>query len=147
MPVVYLDANVPLNSALEEEGSGYSTKLLEKIESGKIDSISSVITLSEASGAISRRTGNIEDAIEFGKELYAFPNLVFIPLALPLAKKAYQNAAKFKLRGMDAIHFTSALTNGADFFITLDEEFKKLVSSEIKVVSPQEFLAALSSEA
>lgn len=149
MPIVYLDANVPLNSILREKDSSCSEELLQKIQSGEVEALSSAITLSEISGAVSRRTGEIKDALEFTKTLYAIPNLLFVPLTLPLAKQAYKDAANFKLRGMDAIHYASALKGKADFFITLDREFRKQISdqSKIKIVSPQEFLQILTSGA
>ena len=57
-----------------------------------------------------------------------------------MAKESYKNAAKYKLRGMDAIHFTCAIIAKAEFFITLDNEFRQKIKSRLSILTPKEFL-------
>ena len=71
------------------------------------------------------------------QELFASDtNIGLLPLNSELANRAASHGGKLGLKLIDAIHFTSAIEAGCDFFITSDKAFTSTPEIEVILIKP-----------
>lgn len=95
----------------------------EALERGEIHAVS-VLTLVEVLVHPIRRR-NPELAGQYRQILLSSDHLLVAPVSLDIAEEAARLRAKFNLRAPDAIQLATAVTSGADFFLTNDKQFLK----------------------
>ena len=119
---VTVDASVFVNAfSPDEEGSDKSAEFLSQLRKDNIPIIQPTLFFPEVVASIARKQDETEIAIELAQELKKFPNLSLIDLDEELADFASEIAAKYRLRGSDAVYAAVSLRFGTEL-ITLDKE-------------------------
>jgi len=136
-----VDTSVFLNAFNPyEAGHEASHRFLAGLQAEAVPIIVPVLLLPEAAAAVRRGREDEALAREFAAALSRLPHLVWVPLELTLARQATEVAAKFGLRGSDAVYAAVALRSGADL-ITLDREQRERVGQALTARTPAEALA------
>ena len=119
---VTVDTSVFVNAfSPDEEGSDQSLAFLTKLRDEAVPLIQPTLFFPEVVAAIARKQDTAELALELAKELGKFSRLTLIDLDENLAEFASEVAAKYRLRGSDAVYAAVALRFGSEL-ITLDRE-------------------------
>ena len=144
MPGPYaIDASVFINAFNPLEiGHNASQAVLTRLQSQSIPLISPTLLLPETAAAISRGQDNTELARRFALTLSRLPHLVLIPLDIQLAQQALDVAARYRLRGSDAVYAAAALRFACPL-VTLDQEQHDRVAAVLKTYYPFEVLPEL----
>lgn len=142
MPAVYtIDASVFLNAFNPYEG-GYeeSHRLLARLQAGSVPIVVPALLLPEVAASVSRGREDEELAREFAAALSRLPHLMLVTLDTTLAQQTADVAARYRLRGSDAVYATVALRFGSTL-VTLDREQRERVSEVLNARYPTEVLA------
>jgi uncharacterized protein len=129
--VLYLDANVFIFAGLNTENEGpKAVALLDKIQSGEQEAITSVLTFDEVFWVVKRFDLNL--AFEICEAMLNFPNLGIVPADKELALSALHLMKDCHLAPRDALHAATALAEKVDCMVTCDAHFGRV--KELKVV-------------
>ncbi len=134
----YIDTNVFLNIIYKETGvSERSSAFLKKIQSGKLQAMTSSVTLLEiildmVESGLSEIT---EVAVASIEDLH---NLEIVPLDHTMTKLAADHVTKDKLTIHDAYHLATATSKKARIFVTRDEELSRKAARYIKATVPEQ---------
>jgi len=110
-------------------------ELLELIERGRIEGVTSVLTLTEAmTGPL--RQGRADIARQYRRLFTSFPNLRLAPISEQVAWEAAELRASHGLRTPDALHLACALQAGADAFVTADARLLRVAEIEVLLLRP-----------
>jgi predicted nucleic acid-binding protein len=135
-----VDASVFLNAFNPyEEGHEESYRLLTRLQESATPIIVPTLLLPEVAAAVSR--GREEDnlAREFAATLSRLPHLVLVPLDTTLAQQAADVAARYRLRGSDAVYVAVALRFGSTL-ITLDHGQRERSVDALPAHQPTEIM-------
>jgi len=124
-----------------ENNPGYSDltqELLDGIERGRWEGITSAITLMEVT-VHPWQLEREEVARKYEALLVSFPHLSIAPIDREAARLAAQLRARFGLRPPDALQAAAVLTRGAQAFVTNDKRLKRL-DPLIKVIVLEDLL-------
>ena len=133
-----IDASVIVNSFFPGESHHQdSRELMKKIQTNQINVYLPEIILPEVSSAIARGTNDSDLAIEFVEQLLAIPTFNFIPIDREISFLAAELAARYKLKGADAIYVATAKYFNTPL-ITLDLHQKEKAHLCINVFTPKE---------
>jgi predicted nucleic acid-binding protein len=102
------------------------------------------VVLAEIAAAISRGTGQIALALRLTAALRRVPHFQFVPVEQTLGDLAAEIAARYQIRGCDAVYAALAQQQGA-VLITLDRQQRERLPAHIVAQSPAEELARGSS--
>jgi len=117
-----VDASVFLNGFNPyEAGHEESRRLLALLQKQAAPIVVPTLLLPEVAAAIGRGCQDADLARKFAAALSRLPHLVLIPLDTTLAQQAADVAARYRLRGSDAVYAAVALRFGSAL-ITLDQE-------------------------
>ncbi|MCL2304105.1 MAG: type II toxin-antitoxin system VapC family toxin [Planctomycetaceae bacterium] len=119
-----------------EEREPYADLLapfFEAVDAGKLYSITSTITCSEAL-VIPCRQKNWYLVEKYEMLLIETPSLTIAPFNLGLARQTAEIRAKYGLKTPDAIQWATATQYGAKFFLTNDQGFKRFSSPEVLLI-------------
>lgn len=133
--IVALDTNIFIYHFEENpEYVSFTADLFEKIESGRVRAVTSVLTLHEIlTGA--RKAGN-ERLVDLYRDLLgSFPNLHMIPFDADVAEISSDLRARHGIPTPDAIQIATAIRHKAETFISNDERLAHI--KEIKVTVPR----------
>ena len=134
----YIDTNVFLNIIYKEAAlSTKSSVFLKKIQAGKLQAITSSVTLLEiildmVESGFSEAT---EVAVASIEDLH---NLEIVPLDHTMTKLAADHVIKEKLTIHDAYHLAAATSRKARVFVTRDQELSRKVAKYMKATVPEE---------
>ncbi len=121
MPVT-VDASVFVNAfSPDEDGSDKSAEFLSQLRQDGIAIIQPTLFFPEVVASIARKQDETDVALELAHELKKFSKLTLIDLDEDVADYASEIAAKYRLRGSDAVYAAVALRFGTEL-ITLDKE-------------------------
>ena len=110
------------------------TSLFEKIETGKIKAITSVVSLIEAFSA-PKLVNQPEKLIAFKRFFYETPNLTVFDVNKEIAIEASRlRREKLSLRTPDSIQLATAIIGKAKYFLTNDNQVNKVVDLSVKVI-------------
>lgn len=133
--ILALDTNIFI-SHFEENPDyvSFTADLFERIESGRVRAVTSVLTLHEIlTGA--RKAGDGKLAALYRDLLGSFPNLHMMPFDAEVADVSSDLRARYGIPTPDAIQIATAIRHKAEAFITNDA---RLVSvRDIKVTVPR----------
>lgn len=139
MPVT-VDASVFVNAfSPDEDGSDVSTEFLSQLRKDGVPLIQPTLFFPEVVASIARKQDNTDVALELMYELKNFSNLTLVDLDESLADIASDVAARYRLRGSDAIYAAVALRFGTEL-ITLDREQLARLPKVLPVRTPQKML-------
>lgn len=93
--------------------------ILEKIEEGTYQGITSVVSLTKI---LERpvREGNVSLEKQYKLLFSHFPNLKILDVSFPVAERAAALQTKYRIPVIDALHIATAIEGKADIFITGD---------------------------
>lgn len=134
----YVDTNVFLNIIYKETVlSERSSVFLRKVHTGKLQAITSSVTLLEiildmVGSGFSEIT---EVAVASIEDLH---NLEVVPLDHTMTKLAAEHVIKEKLTIHDAYHLATATSRKARVFVTRDEELSRKVARYMKATVPEQ---------
>ena len=135
-----IDASVFLNAFNPpEKGSQTSKELLAKLQDEAVPIIAPTLLLVECAAAIGRGQGNPDLASQFARTLQRLPHLILVSLDEILARQAVGIAARFRLRGSDAV-YAAVAQRFACPLVTLDAEQRERVAQALKTYMPEEVL-------
>ena len=109
-----------------------SQELFELVQAGKIEAITSGITLTEI-GVVPYRRGRAEVAYQYGYVLRTMPHLSLVDIDHRVADRAAMLRARYGLRTPDALQLAAAIEGRATAFLTADREFTR-AGGEIEIV-------------
>lgn len=133
-----VDSSVFLNAFNpRESGSETSRAFLAQLHQDGFPIIAPVLVLPEVAGAIARGHRSTKIARRFAASLAQLPNLVLVPLDARLAMRAAESAARYRLRGSDAVYVAVAEQFGSTL-VTLDQEQRLRASKAIPTRLPTE---------
>jgi predicted nucleic acid-binding protein len=139
--VYTIDASVFLNAFNPyEAGHEESHRLLTQFQEQATPIIAPALLLPEVAAAVSRGREDENLAREFAIALSRLPHLVLVPLDMALAQQATDLAARYRLRGNDAVYAAVALRFGSTL-VTLDREQRERVTEVLTARYPAEVLA------
>ncbi|OIO87204.1 MAG: hypothetical protein AUK02_05330 [Anaerolineae bacterium CG2_30_58_95] len=131
-----VDASVFVNAfSPTEEGSDHSWAYLNSLKQAGTPIIVPALLLPEIAAAIARKQGNPGLGIQLAHEVRDTPTLTLIPLDESLAEQAVEIAARYRLRGSDAVYAAVALRFGAEL-VTLDREQLERLEGVLSVREP-----------
>ena len=136
-----VDANIFASRYREtDENHAEAVAFFDLCEEPLVQFCAPVVLLPEVSGALSR----IHGAARFGElavtRILGLPRLKLRPIDFAFAERAARLAARFRLRGVDALYLTLAEENKS-ILVTRDKEILK-AASVAEVITPAEWLAA-----
>lgn len=133
---VTIDASVFVSAFSPAESAHKASKaFMTRVREDGIPIIVPTLVLPEIAAAIARGQGKPELGVEFAEEVGRFPNIVLVSLDKTLAKQAVEAAAKYRLRGSDAVYAAVALRFGAQL-VTLDREQLERLPQVLTVRTP-----------
>ncbi len=133
----YVDTNVFLNIIYKEGSLGEgSSAFLKKIQSGRLQAITSSVTLLELildmiDSGFSEVT---EVAVASIEDLH---NLEIVPLDHTMTRLAADHVTKERLTVHDAYHLATATLRKANVFVTRDEELSRKAGRYMKARVPE----------
>lgn len=100
-----------------------------------------VLVWAEIAGAIARRSGDAEKALEVTRFIAAQEWLTSQALDAALAEESARHAARLRLRGADAVYVALAARRRVPL-LTLDVEMLARGQGLVQVLTPEQWLAA-----
>lgn len=136
-----IDASVFLNAFNPyESGHQESSRILSLLQDAATPIIVPTLLLPEVAAGVARGSRNTELATKFTAALSRLPHMVFVPIDQSLAHRAAEIAARFRLRGADAIYAAVALRFGS-VLVTLDRQQRERVAEAVTTRWPAEAIA------
>ena len=135
--MIYIDSNVFIFAALNNEELGNSAKLiLEKVENRSIEASTSSLTFDEVVWIV-KKNRSFEDAVSIGDAFLGMEGLHLIDVNQDLLALAISIMKKYKTDPRDSIHEATAITQKAAVVISEESDFDKI--TEIKKIGIREF--------
>ncbi|MCL4349414.1 type II toxin-antitoxin system VapC family toxin [Ferroplasma acidiphilum] len=135
--MIYIDSNVFIFAALNNEELGNSAKLiLEKVENRSIEASTSSLTFDEVVWIV-KKNRSFEDAVSIGDAFLGMEGLHLIDVNQDLLALAISIMKKYKTDPRDSIHAATAITQKAAVVISEESDFDKI--TEIKKIGIREF--------
>ena len=134
----YIDTNVFLNIIYKERVlSERSSVFLRKVHTGKLQAITSSVTLPEI--ILDMVGSGFSDITEVAlASIEDLHNLEVVPLDHTMTKLAAEHVIKEKLTIHDAYHLATARSRKARVFVTRDEELSEKVARYMKATVPEQ---------
>ncbi|MEM3381638.1 MAG: type II toxin-antitoxin system VapC family toxin [Candidatus Bathyarchaeia archaeon] len=124
--MLYLDANVFIYAALNQEGVGDRARLLLKeTQEGKLRASTSALTFDELVWAV-RKYRNFEDAVSAGQAFLKMPRLKLVDVNGDILSLALELMTRYRLDPRDSIHAASSLLEKAEVIVSTDEHFDRV---------------------
>lgn len=119
---VTIDASVFISAFTPSEFAHPASRaFMMEVRNKPLPILVPVLVLPEISAALARGQNKPELGMAFVQELKKFPNVSFIDVDQSLAELAVEVAAKYRLRGSDAVYAAVSLRFGTEL-VTLDKE-------------------------
>ncbi len=142
MKNVTIDANIWIAALIADESShAICKKVLQHLKQKGYFLNTPTLAEVEVGATIARVYGENDCALDAGRYVRNFPRTTLHALDAELAQDATRIAAEYRLRGADSIYVATALKANS-VLVTYDKELLTRVK-EIKVLSPEDFLALL----
>jgi predicted nucleic acid-binding protein len=137
----YLDTNIFLNVIYDEAPSARGSKLLlESIQSGRLQAITSSITETEVALDLAS-SGNRDKTDDALRLIERMENLTIYSLSSFVARLAAKLVLDSRLSIHDAYHCATAVENKADVFVTRDRPLGNKLRRMIDVSEPESILS------
>lgn len=138
-----IDASVHVADARPQELHHADARaLLARVAADDIQVYLPEIVLAEIAAAISRGTGRVDLAQALAGALRRVPQFQFVPVDSTLGDLAAEIAARYQIRGCDAVYVALAQQRDVPL-ITLDRQQRERVPPYVVARSPAEELARL----
>ncbi len=147
MSTVYtLDASVFVSGYNAHEVAHEESRLLLKLLAQQnVALIEPTLLLPEIAAAVARVYGDEALALDFARTIERLPTASFVALNQSIAQSAVEVAARYKVRGSDAVYAAVAKRYNATL-VTLDQEQADRVWAVVPVGEPSDIVARLQRE-
>ena len=132
---VLLSAFNPMEAAHAE-----SSQFLSALRAAATPVVVPALIFPEVAATISRALGDPTLALSFAEALRNLPNLLVVALDDVLSRLAEDTAARYRLRGSDAVYVAVALRYGCSL-VTLDREQQIRAPASVQARTPGDALA------
>jgi len=133
---VTIDASVFVSAFTPSEGAHQVSKaFMREVRESGVPIIVPTLLIPEIAAAIGRGQGKPDLGYSFAIEVSQFPNVTLVNLDESLAVTAADVAAKYRLRGSDAV-YAAVATRFATQLVTLDKEQLQRVKKVVSVRRP-----------
>lgn len=133
---VTIDASVFISAFSPAEAAHPQSKaFLTRVKESAIPIIVPALVLPEVASAIARGQGKPDLGVAFAEELISFPRLTLIAVDESLARLAVEAAARYRLRGSDAVYAAVSLRFGTEL-VTLDREQLARLDGALSIHAP-----------
>lgn len=137
--MIYIDTVVFATSLLSADKDGLNArKLIERIETGKINAFTSLMTTDELMWVI-KKNRNKEYAADSCKSLLQMPHLKFIDITKSIMIETIDAFAHTNLKPRDALHYATMKQNEIRVIVSEDSDFDSIEG--IKRINITEALA------
>jgi predicted nucleic acid-binding protein len=141
--VFTIDASVWVNAESPAEPSHTSSrKLLDEVIRRGLPIVVPTLLPVELAGVIARTRGDFTLALAMATALIALPTVRCVGLDDSLARDASDLAARYRLRGADAVYAAVAVRNGCEL-VSLDKEHLSRLTVVVPTRTPADQLARL----
>lgn len=131
-----IDASVFVNAFSPlEAGSDQSLEFINALNLQSTQVIVPVLVLTEVVAAIARRQNDYDLAMQLAQNIKALPNINLVIIDESLADFSSEVAAKYRLRGSDAVYAAVSLRFGTEL-VTLDKEQLERLPKVISTRAP-----------
>ncbi len=138
-----IDASVWVNADSPAELQHLSSRaLLDRLFASGMTIVVPTLLPVELAGVIARIREDSDLARDMTLALLALPSLRWVALDEPLARQAAELAAKYRLRGADAVYAAVALAHDC-ILVSLDLEHLTRLTSVVRTLTPADALAGL----
>ena len=138
-----IDASVFVNAFMPHElGHEASSAFLRHVRGERITTIVPTLALAEVAATVARIRNDAPGARAFAELIARLPDLALVALGVPLMWESVDVAARYRLRGSDAVYAAVALKHGA-VLVTRDSEMRQRLVGIVTVHTPEEALALL----
>lgn len=142
-----VDASVHINGLNPaEEGSPESQAFLEQIYRHPWPVFSPTLLLVELAATVARVFNDTERGIVVAQAVQGLPGQIWVPLDDALAEEAARLAARYRVRGADAVYAAVARRYGAAL-VTRDRQQLERLRPALPVLAPAQALANLAQRA
>ncbi len=132
-----IDASVFVNAfSPTEAGSDQSWRFLKALFEADVPVVVPTLMLVEVVAALARKQNNTQMALEWMREIPQLGHITFVSLDESLAQAAAEIAARYRLRGSDAVYVAVARRFGATL-VTLDAEQQERAAALVPVQRPE----------
>jgi predicted nucleic acid-binding protein len=140
-----IDASVQVSDFNAEDVHHEATRrLLQMIEAHAIPVVCPEILLPEVASAVARATDNSDLGQQLARTLRQIPHYQIVPVDEELANLASDLAARYRIRGCDAIYVAVAYRLSIKL-ITWDKEQRARAAQVVAAVTPSEEAALIGS--
>ncbi|MBI2106122.1 type II toxin-antitoxin system VapC family toxin [Candidatus Woesearchaeota archaeon] len=130
---IYLDANVFIFAAINEENIGKKAKaFLNSLLSRKTKIFTSTLTFDEFSYKVLKNRKR-EDALRVISAFFNIPYLTFLDVNSNMTWSAFELIKNYNLNPRDAIHAACAINNNIKIILSEDKDFDRV--KELKRLS------------
>lgn len=138
-----LDASVWVNGFdRKEPGAQITRRLLQLLADRSVPIVIPNLALVEVAGSVSRTRRRPIKAVAFADSIARLPHVTVVPLTAELVEASVQLAARYALRGADAVYAAVAL--GAQCtLISLDGEHLTRLRDAVHTLTPAAVLATM----
>lgn len=134
--IITIDASVFVSAFIPGEPFHANSKVfMRQVQAGNLPIIVPTLVIPEIAAALSRGQNKPDLGIAFAEKVAEFPNLTLISLDDNLARLSAETAARYKLRGSDAVYAAVAIRFGAQL-VTLDREQLERLKEAISAREP-----------
>ncbi len=124
-----------------ERGHAGSLQVLASIHEKGDPIIAPTLLIAEIASAVARATNDTAGALQYAYATGALPQLTLVGLTPTLARRAAELAAKYRLRGADAVYLAVA-RRYATTLISRDEEQLARGAGVVLCQTPEQVLGA-----
>lgn len=141
--MITVDASVHVNALNPAEtGSAESKAFLDWLQQERQPVTSPTLLLVEVAAAVARSQNDTERGIEAMQRLQDLPRHIWLPLDRSLAAQSARLAARYRLRGADAV-YAAVAQRARTTLVTADRQQLERLREAITVMSPAEALQEL----
>jgi len=125
-PLIGLDSMVFIYLfELNREHLEEARRVLREVEAGTLRAVTSTLTLTEIM-VKPLREGRKNEALDYAFTIENFPNLTVKAPDVAIAIKAAELRAVYDIKTPDALHLATAITSGAEVFVSQDVGLKRV---------------------
>jgi len=136
-----VDASVHINALNPAEpDSAESQGFLDFLRRGNMSQVCPTLLIAEVSGALARAFDDHEESLAFALAIRNLPNVSLIPLDELLAVSAAELAARYRLRGADAVYAAVAQRHQT-VLVTNDRQQLERLAIVLPVMPPAQALS------
>ena len=132
---IALDANIFILAIEANQDFPIAAAFFERLKSKSRTVVTSVLTLLEATVPLFRLKASVAQITEYVDFVNGYGKIQIIPVDGEVAVKAAQYRAEYRLEAPDAIHLATALSTGANIFVTADRDFKMKSVDGVKIIT------------